>query len=58
METVWRESEGVHVILIWFKQDLVFSLHNEVTINGFGGRLASIFGRLAGTGLGFGRGQI
>ena len=51
-------SEGVHVILIWLRQDLVFSLQREVTIRGFGGRLASMLGRLAGTGLGFGRGQI
>ena len=51
-------SEGVQVILIWLRQDLVFSLQSEVMINGLGGRFASMFGRFAGTGFGFGSGQI
>ena len=43
--------------LTWLRQDLVLSLQSEVTISGLGGLFASRFGRLAGTGFGFGSGH-
>ena len=53
------EDEGFffHLPITWLRQDLVLSLHREVTIKGFGGLFASRFGRFAGTGFGFGNGQ-
>ena len=58
METVCWTSDGDQLIVTWLRQDLVLSLQREVMMSGLGGRFASMLGRLAGTGLGLGNGQI
>jgi hypothetical protein len=45
-------------MVIWLRQLLVLSLQREVMMSGLGGRFASMLGLFAGTGFGFGSGQI